>query len=82
MQDKTKKQTRMQRELDKLITRVGLLKAGYLEAAFSRERLCILQMIEVAIKIRSTQEELSSKSIRRKRKYGHGQEKTVRHSLT
>ena len=64
---------------EELITRVGLLKAGYPEAAFSRERLCVLHMIEVAIKIRSTQEERSksSKSIRRKRKYGHGQENTV-----
>lgn len=47
---------------EELITRVGLLKAGYPEAAFSREHLCILHMVEVAIKIRSTQEELSSKS--------------------
>ena len=61
---------------EELITRVGLLKAGYPEAAFSRERLCILHMVEVAIKIRSTQEELSSKSFRRKRKFTHGQENT------
>ena len=40
------------------------LKADYPEAAFSRERLCILHMIEVAIKIGSTKEELSSKSFR------------------
>ena len=59
---------------EELITRVGLLKAGYPEAAFSRERLCILHMVEVAIKITSTQEELSSKSFRRKRKFAHGQE--------
>ena len=62
---------------EELITRVGLLKAGYPEAAFSRERLCILHMIEVAIKIRSTQDEISSKSICRKRKYAHGQENTL-----
>ena len=32
---------------EELITRVQLLKAGYLEAAFSREHLCILHIIEV-----------------------------------
>ena len=62
---------------EELITRVGLLRAGYPEATFSRERLCILHMVEVAIKITSTQEELSSKSFRRKRKFAHGQENTV-----
>ena len=63
---------------EELITRVQLLKAGYLEAAFSREHLCIkLHMIEVAMTIRSTQEELSSKSFRRKRKYANGKENTV-----
>lgn len=62
---------------EELITRVGLLKAGYPEAAFSRECLCIFHMVEVAIKITSTQEELSSKSFRRKRKFAHGQENTV-----
>ena len=62
---------------EELITRVGLLRAGYPEAAFSRERLCILHMVEVAIKITSTQEELSTKSFRRKRKFAHGQENTV-----
>ena len=34
-------------------------------------------MIEVAIKIRSTQDEISSKSIRGERKYAHGQENTL-----
>ena len=33
---------------EELISRVGLLKAGYPEAAFSRERLCILHIIEAA----------------------------------
>lgn len=45
---------------EELIIRVWLLKAGYLEGAFSREHLCILHMIEVVMTIRSTQEELSS----------------------
>lgn len=57
---------------EELTTRVGLLKAGYPEAAFSRERLCILHMVEVAIKIRSTQEERSSKSFHRKKKFTQG----------
>ena len=59
---------------EELITRVQLLKAGYLEAAFSREHLCILHMIEVVMTIRSRQEELSStpcKSFCRKRKYAN-----------
>ena len=62
---------------EELITRVGLLKAGYPEGAFSRERLCILHMVEVAIKIRSTQEERSSKSFHPKRKFAQGRENTV-----
>lgn len=45
---------------EELIMRVWLLKADYLEGAFSREHLCILHMIEVVMTIRSTQEELSS----------------------
>ena len=36
---------------DELIARVGLLKAGQPEAAFSRERLCILHYITVAKQI-------------------------------
>ena len=36
---------------DELIARVGLLKAGHPEAAFSRERLCILHYITVAKQI-------------------------------
>lgn len=62
---------------EELTTRVALLKAGYPEAAFSRERLCILHMVEVAIKIRSTQEERSSKSFHRKKKFAQGRENTV-----
>lgn len=42
---------------EELIIRVWLLKVGYLEGAFSRG---ILHMIEVVMTIRSTQEELSS----------------------
>lgn len=51
-----------------------LLKNGYTEADFSREHLCVLHNIEAAKKIRETQEEQNSKTIRRKRKYAHGQQ--------
>lgn len=61
---------------EELIMRVGLLKGGYPEAAFSRERLCLLHIIETAMKIWKTQEELSMKSIHRKRKFAVGQENT------
>ena len=59
---------------EELVTRVGLLKAGQPEAAFSRERLCILHMIEVAKEITKVQYELDMATIRRKRKFQHGEE--------
>ena len=48
------------------------LKAGYLEAAFSRERSCLLHIIETATKIWQTQEELNMKYIHHKRKFAIG----------
>jgi len=42
---------------EELKTRVELLKAGYPEAAFSRERLCVLHMIAVAKQIPQIQED-------------------------
>lgn len=62
---------------EELVTRVGLLKAGHLEAAFSRERLCILHMIEVAKEITKVQYKLDMATIRRKRKFQHGEENTL-----
>ena len=62
---------------EELVTRVGLLKAGQPEAAFSRERLCILHMIEVAKEITKVQYELDMATIRRKRKFQHGEENTL-----
>ena len=59
------------------VTRVGLLKAGYPEAAFSREHLCILHIIEVAQQITIAQYELNMRTVRRRRKFGHGQENTL-----
>ena len=60
---------------DELIARVGLLKAGHPEAAFSRERLCILHYITVAKQIYRNQAEMSS--IRRSRTFAHGKEETL-----
>jgi len=60
---------------DELIARVGLLKAGQPEAAFSRERLCILHYITVAKQIYRNQTEMSS--IRRSRTFAHGKEETL-----
>ena len=42
---------------EELLARVGLLKAGYPEAAISRERLCILHMVAVAEQIAEIQED-------------------------
>lgn len=60
---------------DELIARVGLLKAGHPEAAFSRERLCILHYITVAKQIYRNQAEMSS--ICRSRTFAHGKEETL-----
>ena len=62
---------------EELVARVGILKAGYIEAAFSRERLCILHIIEVAKQISRAQYNLNMRTIRRKRKFEHGQENTL-----
>ena len=62
---------------EELVVRVGLRKAGYPEAAFSRERLCILHTIEVAQEIEKLQDELNLKTISRRRKFEHGQENTL-----
>ena len=60
---------------DELIATVGLLKAGHPEAAFSRERLCILHYITVAKQIYRNQTKMSS--IRRSRTFAHGKEETL-----
>ena len=60
---------------DELIARVGLLKASHPEAAFSRERLCILHYITVAKQIYRNQAEMSS--ICRSRTFAHGKEETL-----
>lgn len=62
---------------EELITRVGLLKAGYPEAAFSRERLRILHIIAVAKEIANNQEEDLGSSIRRTRTFAHGKDETL-----
>ena len=59
---------------EELVTRVGLPKAGHPEAAFSRERLCILHMIEVAKEKTTVQYELDMATINRQRKFQHGEE--------
>lgn len=59
---------------EELVTRVGLLKAGYPEAAFS---FCMLHVIEVAKEITKVQYELDMATIRRKRKFQHGEENTL-----
>ena len=62
---------------EELITRVGLLKAGYPEAAFSRERLCVLNMIAMAKQIAQIQEDSTAPFIRRARTFGHGKTVTM-----
>ena len=59
---------------EELVTRVGLPKAGHPEAAFSREHLCILHMIEVAKEKTTVQYELDMATINRQRKFQHGEE--------
>lgn len=61
---------------EELIVRVGLLKAGHLESAFSRERLCILQCIMVAKEISRIQGDNFSNTIRT-RKFAHGKTETM-----
>lgn len=60
---------------DELKARVGLVKAGHPEAAFSRERLCILHYITVAKQIYRNWVEMSS--IRHSRTFAHGKEETL-----
>lgn len=62
---------------EELVTRVGPLKAGHPETAFSRERLCILHMIEVAKKMTTVQYELDMATSRHKREFQHGEEDTL-----
>ena len=57
---------------EELIARVGLLKAGFPEAAFSREYLCILHIIETAKLITKPQGELNMKTVCRRRTFSHG----------
>ena len=60
---------------DETIARVGLLKAGQPEAAFSRERVCILHYITAAKQIYRNETEMSS--ICRSRTIAHGKEETL-----
>ena len=62
---------------EELITRVGLLKAGCPEAAFSREHLCILHMIAVAKQIANIQEDSKASSIRITKTFAHGKTNTL-----
>ena len=63
---------------EELIARVGLLKAGHQEAAFSRERLCILHYITVAKEVSRNQAEHSRHSdVIRTRAYAHGKTETM-----
>ena len=57
---------------EELIARVGLLKAGFREAAFSRECLCILHIIETAKLITKPQDELNMKTVCHSRTFAHG----------
>ena len=60
---------------DARIARVGLLKVGHPEAAFSRERLCILHYITVAKQMYRNQAKMSS--ICRSRTFTHGKGETL-----
>ena len=60
---------------EELIARVGLLKANHPEAAFSRERLCILHYVSVAKEIHRNQVEKSS--IRRYRTFALGKKENL-----
>ena len=62
---------------EELLARVGLLKAGYPEAAISRERLCILHMVAVAEQIAEIQEDRLASSILRIRTFAHGNSSTM-----
>lgn len=62
---------------EELLAREGLLKEGYPEAAFSRERLCILRMIAVAKQIAEIQEDRLASSIHRIRAVAHGNSSTM-----
>ena len=62
---------------EELIARVGLLKAGYPEAAFSRERIRILHIIAVGKEIANYQEEDMGLSIRRTRTFALGKDETL-----
>jgi hypothetical protein len=62
---------------EELIARVGLLKAGYPEAAFSRERIRILHIIDVGKEIANYQEEDMGLSIRRTRTFALGKDETL-----
>ena len=63
---------------EELIARVGLLKGGLKEAAFSRERLCILHYIAVAKEISQHQvNNDSGHTVFRTRTFAHGKAKTV-----
>ena len=61
---------------EELIARVGLLKANHADAAFSRERLCILHYVTVTRQIYRNQAQKSS--ICRSRTFAHGKEETLR----
>lgn len=61
---------------DELIARVGLLKAGHQEAAFSRERLCILHLIATAKEI-SRNQAASISQYHRTRSFAHGNTETL-----
>ena len=61
---------------DELIARVALLKAGHQEAAFSRERLCILHLIATAKEISRNQAE-SISQYHRTRSFAHGNTETL-----
>lgn len=60
---------------EELIARVGLLKANHSEAAFSRERLCLLHYVSVAKEIYSNQVEKSC--IRRSRTFALGKKENL-----
>ena len=61
---------------DELIARVGLLKAGHQEAAFSRECLCILHLIATAKEI-SRNQAASISQYHRARSFAHGNTETL-----
>ena len=60
---------------EELIARVGLLRANHPEAAFSRERLCILHFVTVARQIYRNQ--VGKPRVCRCRTFAHGKEETL-----